>query len=296
MALNIALAKLIEKSVITDNFKSDKIITIGKLDLAIPPGDCKVFAKKFGVDFRDLPSKEGADLMLKKIFKCDKVDSLDVSDYEGCDIVHDLNYELNVDYHGKYDVLIDGGCLEHIYNVPVALNNYRDLLSDNGNLFISTMANNHMGHGFYQFSPELFFRYFCEKNGFLLKSVILVEHSYPTTLFSHGLKYFTVTDPSKLRKRVGLVSKRPVIILVHAIKKASKEVNGMYNPIQYDYQLLHASNNFSSDVSSRRIHLIKSFLSNLPSSFQNYIYGNYELWTYSFRNKTFFKPWEEKIK
>jgi hypothetical protein len=34
-----------------------------------------------------------------------------------------------------------------------------------------TPANNQMGHGFYQFSPELFFRVFSQENGYLLRAL-----------------------------------------------------------------------------------------------------------------------------
>jgi hypothetical protein len=43
-----------------------------------------------------------------------------------------------------------------------------DLLKVGGTFVASTPANYFMGHGFYQFSPELFFRLFCPENGFRL--------------------------------------------------------------------------------------------------------------------------------
>ncbi len=45
-----------------------------------------------------------------------------------------------------------------------------------GGHFISvTFANNFLGHGFHQFSPELYFRVFCPANGFEVESLMLCE-------------------------------------------------------------------------------------------------------------------------
>ncbi len=81
--------------------------------------------------------------------------SLDCSDYEHCDIVHDMNRPIDPSHHGTFDVVIDGGSLEHIFNFPVAVANCMNLVKVGGSVFIFTPANNHMGHGFYQFSPDV---------------------------------------------------------------------------------------------------------------------------------------------
>ena len=44
-----------------------------------------------------------------------------------------------------------------------------------GVLYIATPANNHCGHGFYQFSPELFFSLLSPKNGFEILDMSYVE-------------------------------------------------------------------------------------------------------------------------
>ena len=66
----------------------------------------------------------------------------------------------------KYTLVIDGGCLEHIFNFPVAIKNCMEMLQEGGHFIGITPANNLMGHGFYQFSPELYFRIFSKENGF----------------------------------------------------------------------------------------------------------------------------------
>jgi hypothetical protein len=40
----------------------------------------------------------------------------DVSDYEGATLIHDMNAPLPAAYAGKFDLVFDGGTLEHIFN------------------------------------------------------------------------------------------------------------------------------------------------------------------------------------
>lgn len=85
--------------------------------------------------------------------------SLDASAYENCDLTHDLNEPLPDELRARFDVIIDGGTLEHVFNAPRALDNVFHMLRPGG-LFLSINGiTGWAGHGFYQFSPELVWRY-----------------------------------------------------------------------------------------------------------------------------------------
>lgn len=58
--------------------------------------------------------------------------SMDVSDYEGASIIHDLNKPIPDHFVGKFDTIIDGGTLEHIYHIPNAFMNIAKLLPVGG--------------------------------------------------------------------------------------------------------------------------------------------------------------------
>ena len=92
--------------------------------------------------------------------------SIDASAYEGASLVHDMNLPIGDDLKRRFSVVIDGGTLEHVFNFPVAIKNCMQMVDVGGHFFVHTMANNFMGHGFYQFSPELFYRVFSPENGF----------------------------------------------------------------------------------------------------------------------------------
>lgn len=223
--------------------------------------------------------------------------SLDYSDYEGCDIVHDMNNPVDPIYHDKFDVVVDGGSLEHIFNLPAAIKSYMQMVKKGGSLFIFTVANNHTGHGFYQISPELFFRIFQSDNGYEIRDVILEEHPFPGAELSPWARYFSVTNPSILKKRVGLVSMFPVMIMVHAVRTETQPVFAKY-PIQSDYTLMYDNSGHNipaSDVNFPSNGLFKQFkqklMEVLPVKYKNFIYGIRQLWFNSFSNRNFYKKW-----
>lgn len=124
------------------------------------------------------------------------VESLDISDYEECGIVHDLNLSLDRGNHPTFDIVFDGGSLEHVYNIPVAVANLMRLVRAGGWYAAFSPANGNCGHGFYQFSPEFFFRSFDEANGFEPALGVFSEQTGRRRLYA-------TEDPASARSRVG---------------------------------------------------------------------------------------------
>ena len=75
----------------------------------------------------------------------------------------------------QFDTVIDFGTLEHVFNLPIAFANVAALCKRGGRIIHALPANNYSGHGFYQFSPELFFSIYSAKNGFADIEVFIAE-------------------------------------------------------------------------------------------------------------------------
>ena len=75
-------------------------------------------------------------------------------------MIHDLNLPVPPELHERYDLIIDGGTLEHVFHVPIAMENCMKMTKTGGHVVIITNINNLVGHGFYHFSPDFFFRAF----------------------------------------------------------------------------------------------------------------------------------------
>jgi hypothetical protein len=104
------------------------------------------------------------------------VKALDFSDYEGPDIVCDLNEPVPPELRGRFATVLDGGTLEHVFDVRQALANVSLMLAPGGTVIHIVPVNNQVGHGFYQFSPTLFFDYY-KANGFERLEGFLIDET-----------------------------------------------------------------------------------------------------------------------
>jgi len=139
------------------------------------------------------------------------VNSLDATNYEGADRLHDLNQPVPPAWHGSYDVVFDGGSLEHIFQFPAALLNCLQLVKPGGHFVAYTPANNYFGHGFYQFSPELWWRALGDAAGFQIEKMVAVE-------FGWRVRMFAVNDPARVGGRINLLNRAFVLLFVCARK------------------------------------------------------------------------------
>jgi SAM-dependent methyltransferase len=105
----------------------------------------------------------------------DTVESIDYSSFEGSTIVHDLNTDIPGEYREKYDCIFDGGTSEHVFNFPKLFENYFKMLKTGGRLISVLPCSNFVDHGFYMFSPTLFYDYFTA-NRWEIVEILIVKH------------------------------------------------------------------------------------------------------------------------
>jgi len=161
-----------------------------------------------------------------KLLGAQEIIAIDVSDFEGAQVLHDMNHPIPGSLISSFDIVLDGGTLEHIFNIPIALRNVAQMVRPNGRLISLTMANNFCGHGFYQFSPELFYRFFCPINGYNTEYCVLWD-DIPNSSF------YYVPDPDRVRSRINLTSEVGTYMIVQA--KRVGEVSPEFVPQQSDY-------------------------------------------------------------
>jgi SAM-dependent methyltransferase len=146
--------------------------------------------------------------LLQTYFGASHVDSLDNSKYEGASVIFDMNSPLPVSAR-KYDTIFDGGSLEHIFNVPQALANVSRLCNPGGQILHVLPSNNFCGHGFWQFSPELFFSLYSKENGYSETEIFIAR---PLQL----RKWLKVIQPAN-GQRVNICSSDPLYVLVRTV-------------------------------------------------------------------------------
>jgi hypothetical protein len=166
-----------------------------------------------------------------------QVDSLDVSTFEGATIQHDLNRPIPDRLKGKYDLVFDGGSLEHVFNFPVALQSCMEMVKPGGHFVQVSNANNFMGHGLWQISPELMYRSMSAANGFQVIAIMLRELHWSRRKGDRRGPYHIARDPDELGWRVELANRHPTYIITIARRSGSGPLFAE-PPQQSDYQRL----------------------------------------------------------
>jgi hypothetical protein len=207
--------------------------TIGRQGLHLKPADLASNLRQFGLsnagdEVNSLFSEAGGySEPFLRLLGAEEIVSFDNSDFEGSSQVHDFNMRVPSEFRNRFSAVIDGGTLEHIFNFPTAIKNCMEMLEVNGHFLAATPANNFLGHGFYQFSPELYFRIFSAENGFESPFIAVYEET-------PGAPWYRVTDPSEARQRITLTNDQPTSMLVIA-KKVRETQLFATPPFQSDY-------------------------------------------------------------
>lgn len=106
----------------------------------------------------------------------DKKDYYDIDKFafDKPHILHDLQYPINKKYHNFFNLVIDSGTLEHIFDVKSVMENIIRITKTGGYVLQLIPAQNFINHGFYQFSPTFFYDFYTN-NGFKIIESYIIE-------------------------------------------------------------------------------------------------------------------------
>lgn len=269
MGLTKNMIQLVLSSQLKRNVSFAEMITIGRQNLHLNRGQLKDALNEFNFTIDDVTHViEKYNGFSEGVFEhcgAKLVDSLDASNYENATVIHDLNTPISGKHEKEYDLVLDSGTLEHVFNFPVAIRNYMDLTKVGGHFIGIYPCNNFYGHGFYQFSSEVFYRTFSKDNGFkVIDAIIFVDE--PNTTF------YSVQDTDEIHQRVEFNNTKPAYIYVVA-RKIDKSIPFKNFPLQTDYSEFKWKGNRQAakrNKSRKSIKkLIPPYLKNLAKALMN---------------------------
>lgn len=212
-----------------------RVLCLGRQTIALDYNEAVLFMN--GQKRIDVPviydTETSAYRKLGKSFLSDKtffgmlgieVVSLDLNDYEGADIIHNLNYPIPSGLVGQFDYIIDGGTLDHLFNIMTAFENIVNLLSPGGRIFQWNAAANYAGTAYVSFGPDLFYDFYTQ-NGFAC-TVYLAENKKFTDDKWHVYKYHG-------GRYSNLCSRKEQVLIVMAEKSAGASFDKI--PTQWCY-------------------------------------------------------------
>lgn len=116
------------------------------------------------------------DITLFRALGFSEVCSVDASDFEAPTHLLNLNEPATpAELCGRFDLVLDGGTLEHVFHLPNALAHMGRMVRDGGRLMHMAPSSNYMDHGFYMFSPTLFHDYY-RANGAEVNVARVIRH------------------------------------------------------------------------------------------------------------------------
>lgn len=167
------------------------------------------------------------DQLLLRHFGAAQIESIDYSDYEQASVVHDMNRPVPQALQGRFDTVINSGTLEHVYNIAQALDNVSAMCRPGAQIVHILPANNFCGHGFWQFSPELFFSLYAPANGYVDTEVYIAD-------LKNVDQWFRVQAPSS-GIRVNLRGPEKLYVLVRTRRVG--DTYSHHNVQQSDYRV-----------------------------------------------------------
>jgi hypothetical protein len=158
--------------VLRANGPMKETLTVGHQALDVPEREVRDY---LGItESRQSTRSRYVDDLLIEEFGATSLASVDASSYENATYVWDLNLELEPNFP-QFDTIIDAGTLEHVFDVRTGFGNISHCCKVDGQILHILPANNFVGHGFYQFSPEFFYSLYSEARGFADTEVYLAD-------------------------------------------------------------------------------------------------------------------------
>ena len=117
-----------------------------------------------------------SDTYLFKALGAETVSAIDVSDYEGADIVHNLDTPVPAHLEGRFDFICNGSVLDNMFNPTMGLTNISRMLAPGGRIVHFEHASNCTNGAYLQFSPNWFFDYYAINNYTDCKTYIALFH------------------------------------------------------------------------------------------------------------------------
>ena len=240
--------------IISKNNTFGNILTIGRQELILNKKD-KI---RLNINHELFHKQKFINNILIDKFKAFSVQSIDNSNFENANIIADLNQPLSSNKN-LFDTIIDFGTSEHIFNAAQCLQNISNFCKSGGIILHSLPSNNNCGHGFWQFSPELFFSLYCEENGFSETEIYLFD--------AYNKYYIWKINKQEPGHRLELASDVSLYLLVKT-KKIKQET---YQKVQQsDYIFRWDDKNLKSKKVSKKI--LSFIWKSIKDAIKNFIF------------------------
>lgn len=273
MGIARGMIKLLIREAKRERFKG-VVATMGRQDVYATSEDLNEWSKEMcfqltpGIDMTVSGKKEYSekgyitDSALFQSLGFDKVESVDYSNFEQCTIVQDLSADIPAELYDKYDLIYDGGTSEHIFNIPKVMANYNKMLKAGGRIIHASPSSNYVDHGFYMFSPTLFYDYYSANKWNIIDSLFIESKRRLSALWNI---YDYTPNCLEWHSAGGLKNKMYGIFFV-----AQKTVKSTYDaPFQQGFYIKVWDDGYGKNSLNESNSLLKKIAERAPESIKN---------------------------
>lgn len=162
--------------------------------------------------------------------------AMDCSEYEGADILADLNAPIDTRLENRFGCVVDGGTTEHVFNTRQCLMNIARLVRPGGRVIHFSPMNNYANHGFYQLSPTLFYDYYATNEFTGLRGYVIEQ-----SVSLRGRTHWSLYEWNSARGDHHMTSRKQLLFIFIAEKETCSTADKI--PVQswYDRQFSAAN-------------------------------------------------------
>lgn len=180
---------------------------------------------------------------------------IDKFDFDRPKILHDLEKPLDASFRNFFNFILDSGTLEHIFDVKAVLSNIVNAVKPGGYALHLVPAANFLNHGFYQFSPTLFYDFYTDNKFDIVESYIVELRGNVYRFYYYDQK----------RDYLGIfLSPRSRLVNCFLVRKRTEQ-GEIVSPSQYYFKVLAADakeveNNFYKDFFDKLVFLARKII------------------------------------
>ena len=151
-----------------------RALMIGRQLTQLTPDDVGALLRRYGIQQREVAfeidtvnthvgnSKVGPFVMDRSFFAAFSeclVEALDITDYEGAEVIHDMSTPVPPRLYEQYDFIFDGSSIDNIFDVATAIRNLHLMLKPGGRMVLINYSNSHPT-AYTKLSPDWYMDWF----------------------------------------------------------------------------------------------------------------------------------------
>src|SRR2546425_4194347 len=144
-----------------------------KTAVLVPRKDSDEVIKHHGINAKSVKTVPTLSSFMR-LYGDFEVTVFDFQKVEGCEEIVDLNQPIEDKYRSRFDVIVDTGTIEHVFNIGTAITNIAVALRKGGVVWHGAPLF-FLNHGFYNLNPT-FFVDFYSQNGFEILDLYATLH------------------------------------------------------------------------------------------------------------------------